>query len=119
MTTDKWSDERLDDLATQVRFVATLATQVATHHAEISGLDDDVKGLRDALREAMARMEASLIAVGKTCEEHTRRVERKIDEQATAAAANKWTPTQWVAILGPTLVALIGLVGVLITGGPP
>ena len=108
MTLEEWNDRRLDDLAAQVRVMAALATQVATNSANITGHDDDI-----------ARLGRMLEQVGRVCEEHTNRIEKKIDDQAKMALANKWTPTQWAAILGPTLVALIGLVGVLVTGGTP
>lgn len=121
MTPERWSDDRLDDLASQVRFVASLATQVATHHAEISGHEDDLKNVREAQREAMTRMERTLEVIGKTCEDHTRRVEVKVDTQAkkieTLTAAQRWTPTQWAAILGPTLTALIGAAALVLTRG--
>ena len=35
MVPERWSDERLDDLAQQVRMVAAVTGQVVTHEAEI------------------------------------------------------------------------------------
>jgi hypothetical protein len=122
VTLEEWNDRRLDDLAAQVRFVASLATQVATHHAELSGLDDDVKALREAQREAIARMEVALLEVGKTCEKHTEAVRLDVREQGLEirklTVAQRWTPTQWAAILGPTLTALIGAAALVLSKGP-
>lgn len=123
MTTDKWPNERLDDLATQVRLVASLTTQVATHHAEISGHDDDIRALRQAQAEAIAKTERMLETIGQTCERHTSVVRQEVREQAVEirklTAAQRWTPAQWSAILGPTLVALIGAVALILTKGTP
>lgn len=123
MSPEKWSDERLDDLAYQVRAVAAVAAQVATHHAEISGLKDDDLAMREALREAMSRMEKALGSVARTCEDHTTAVRMDVREQNAEirklTAAQRWTPTQWAAILGPTLTALIGAAALVLTKGSP
>ncbi len=112
MTPDEWNDRRLDDLAHQVRVVAALSTQVATQHADLSNLKDDVLEQRRAHEDAVRQFREALATIAKTCEEGTRRVEARID----ARAAGKWT--FWAAILGPTLTALIGAAALILTGGP-
>lgn len=127
MSPDEWGKDRLDDLAHQVRVVAALGGIVSAHTAQIDALkDDDTK--RDRLRDAnIARYEKRLEdlrdehrdAVRKwseACDAKVARLERKIDEQAVRAQANRWTPTQWAAVLGPTLAALVGLAAVLLGG---
>ncbi len=117
MVPERWSDDRLDDLAQQVRVVASLSTLVATHHAKIDGLDDSVKAGDAAHRQFVADSRASLVAWSEACDKKVSRLEHKIDAQAERAQANKWTPVQWAAILGPTSAALIGAVALLLTGG--
>lgn len=125
---DEWNDKRLDDLAHQVRVVAALTTLVATHDAKIDGLFDDVQAIVAARDKNMARYDKSLEelrdehraavrAWSEACDKKVDRLEAKIDAQAQAAQANKWSPTQWAAVLGPTMAALIGLAAVLLGGG--
>ncbi len=118
MPADAWSNQRLDELSERVRVVLALATDVGVHTAQLDGLGDDIRLLRESQREAIRDLRVMVEAIGRACEEHTRRVERKIDEQAKVAAANRWSPTQWAAVLGPTLTALIGAAALILTGGP-
>lgn len=90
---------------------AVLAERVATQ-------DRGLLELRDSQREAIRDLRLMVQAIGEACEGHTKRVEDKIDAQARAVQANKWSPTQWAAILGPTLTALIGAAALILTGGP-
>lgn len=115
VTPDEWNDRRLDDLAAQVRVVASLATQVATHTAKIDGADDDIKALREMLRDFVTESRKVLVAFNATCETRVQRVEMKVDE---LTRAQRWTPAQWAAIVGPALTALIGAAALVIVGGP-
>ena len=117
MVPERWSDDRLDDLSHQVRVVASLTTLVATHTAKIDGLGDDVEAIQVAHREFVADSRDALAAWSRACDIKVDRLERKIDAQAERAQASRWTPTQWVAVLGPTLSALIAAAAVLLTGG--
>lgn len=120
---ERWSDDRLDDLASQVRFVASLVTQVATHDAELTGLDDDVRALREAVRDGSVRTEVALTGVAKACEDQTSAVRLEVRDQAAElrrlTVAQRWTPTQWAAILGPALTALIGAAALVLSKGSP
>lgn len=110
MTPDEarqWTDGRINDLAQRVDIMQTAVNHVARHAVKIDSIEDDIREGR-----------AAIMAIAKTCEDHTRRVEQKLDEQVKAAQANKWSPTQWAAILGPTLTALIGAAALILTGGP-
>ena len=115
MSPEEWPTSRLDDLAAQVRVIASLTTLVATHTTKIDGLDDDVDALRELHREFVRDSKAMLEQINRTCETRVNRVEVKVDE---LTRAQRWTPAQWSAILGPTLVALIGAVALVVTGGP-
>lgn len=44
----RWNDDRLDDLASQMRMMAPLVTTVATHGAHIDGLREDIADLKQA-----------------------------------------------------------------------
>ncbi len=92
MVPERWSDDRLDDLAGQVRTVAGLSTQVGVQGANI-----------DALEDAVVRIERLTIEIRDECRAN--------------AKARQWTPTQWAAVLGPTMAALIAAAAVLMTGG--
>lgn len=89
----------------------------------VIGQADDIAAQREALREAVGRMETALVAVGKTCEQHTNAVRLDVREQGQEirklTAAQRWTPTQWAAILGPTLTALIGAAAIVLSKGSP
>jgi hypothetical protein len=122
MTPDEWPNRRLDDLATQVRMMAALATQVATHEAKISGHDDDVAALAKALSDAQARTERMLEGIGQTCERHTSVVRdevRKLGEKTDElAGAQKFTSAQKTTMITTGIAALATLVATVLTGGP-
>lgn len=123
MTPDEWPDRRLDDLAAQVRMVASLSTLVATHDAKIDGQGEEIDAIREMLREAVVRVEKAMDAISVECDRNSSRVEKKVDRQAEKieqlTVAQRWTPTQWAAVLGPALTALIGAVALVLTKGSP
>jgi hypothetical protein len=86
------------------------------------GQADDIAAQREALREAMSRTQRMLEAIGATCEKHTQRVEKKVDDQAAKiealTKAQRWTPTQWTAIITTGIAALGTLVGIVLTRVP-
>lgn len=94
MVGDRWSDDRLDDLAHQVRVISSMTTQLATHDAKIDGLVERVHNL------------------GKLVEEIR-------DESRQHARANAWTPMVKAAVLGPTAASLIAAVALLFSRGGP
>jgi hypothetical protein len=94
MPSERWSDDRLDDLAGQVRTVAGLSTQVGVQGANI-----------DALEDAIVEIKKAVIDVRDEC-----RAERK-----AAAEASRWTKGQIIAAAGPFLT-LIGIVVVILQG---
>jgi excinuclease UvrABC nuclease subunit len=103
MTTHEWNDRMIDELAARTR--------------------DDIAGLKQAQTEALTRTERMLEAIGQTCEKHTAAVQAEVREQGQEirklTAAQRWTPAQWAAILGPTLTALIGAVALILQKGTP
>ena len=103
MGPDRWSDDRLDDLAAQVRFVGSLTTQVATHHAQIDGLTDDVAATREQHGKDLGRIEKAIIEIR--------------DECRAQAKANAWTPVVKAAVIGPTMASLIAAVALIVTKG--
>ena len=115
MTPDKWTDERLDDLAQQVRMVAAVTGQVVTHDAKISGVEDDVRAIRESMRDAVQDTGRALVAIGQECEKNSVRVERKVDTLAAdmkdRSKAQEWTLatklTLFSALFGPMAAALI------------
>lgn len=62
------------------------AKDLIEQDGRIDRLGDRIDSTREGQREAIARMEKALIAVGKTCERHTSRVADKLDDQAAAHA---------------------------------
>lgn len=125
---DEWGKDRLDDLASQVRMVASVTTLVATHDAKIDAIIDDVRSIermRDAnvtrfekrLDELAVEQRKAVKEWSRACSEQVARLEAKIDAQVLAQQANRWTPTQWAAVLGPTFAALIAAVALIVTGG--
>lgn len=91
---DDWPNGRLDDLATEVRLVASLVPLVAKHDAEI-------EGVKENQRESKRTLE---------------RIESKVDN---LSSAGRMTPKQWAATLGPVAIALIGAVGLVLAKGGP
>lgn len=89
---ERWSDDRLDDLAHQVRTVSSMTSQLATHDAKIDGLVD-----------ALARMQATIA-----------QLREETHEQARATA---WTPMVRAAVLGPTMASLVAAVSLVLTKG--
>lgn len=103
--------------------VASLSTLVATHDAKIDGQGEEIDAIRELLREAIVRMEKAMAAISVECDRNSTRVEKKVDRQAekidALTAAQRWTPTQWAAVLGPAITALIGAVALVLTKGSP
>jgi len=87
-----------------------------------AGQGDDIEALRQMYREAMLRTEKMLGVIASTCEKNTDAVARTVEKQGerldALTRAQRWTPTQWAAILGPTLTALIGAVALVLSKGP-
>lgn len=79
---NRWNDERLDDLAHQVRATAAVATIVATHTAQIDAADDRQDRLERLLRDAVKDMREAM---------------RELRD------SRRFTVTQWVATLGPAV----------------
>ncbi len=141
MTLEEWNDRRLDDLAQQVRVVAALTAQVVTHDAKIDGLEDDVERGRRSIAETADQFQRALEAFDKSCDAKVSRLERALqkhedstakesvkreaaekelrDEIGELAKASRWTPTQWVAIIGPGILTGGGILIALITGQSP
>ena len=122
MTPERWTDDRLDDLAHQVRAVASVASLVAGHTAKLDALDDESHALRDAQRDATAEFRRVLSEFDRACEKKVERFEKAMDEQAkqvdTLTRAQRWTPTQWTAIITTGIAALGTLVGIVLTRAP-
>ncbi len=129
MTADDWPNSRLDDLAAQVRMMAALATQVATHHAEISGHDDDIAAVRSAQAEALARTERMLSAIGESCERHTEAVRKevraqgaKIDKQNekldALSSSRRFTSAQYTTMITTGMLAIAGILTAVLAGAP-
>lgn len=92
--------------------------------------DARLDGVRDAMREAITRTEKMLEQIGVECDRNSSRVEVKVDAQSiridklaekldTLSASRSWTPAQYVTLLGPWGVAVIGVIGLLLTKGSP
>jgi hypothetical protein len=64
-----WNDDRLDDLAAQVRVVAALGTVVARHDAKLDQAEDDRIVLRRTLEQLEARMTSDIARVARECED--------------------------------------------------
>lgn len=122
MTPEKWNDERLDDLAQQVRTMGTLTGQVVTNAANIKGHEDDIRAIRESMRDAIKDTGRMLVAVGAECDKNSVRVEKKVDDLAKdfkeRSKAQEWTLatklTLFSALFGPLAAALI----VVLTKGP-
>lgn len=95
-----------------------------------SGQGDDIEALRQMYREAMASSEKMLGVIASTCEKNTDAVALTVDKQGaridklaekldTLSAARSWTPAQYVTLLGPWGVAVITVVGLVLTKGSP
>lgn len=95
-----------------------------------SGQGDDIEALRQMYREAMATSEKMLGTIAATCEKNTDAVARTVDRQGDRidrlagkledlSASRSWTPAQYVTLLGPWGVAIIGVIGLLLTKGSP
>lgn len=117
-----FDERRFDDLAAQVRMMATLATQVATHHAEISGHDDDIAALWRAQAEGWARAEKMLEGIGKSCERHTEAVQVEVRKQGDKidrlAASRRFTSAQWTTMITTGILGVGTVVAAALTGGP-
>lgn len=89
---ERWSDDRLDDLAHQVRTVSSMTSQLATHDAKIDGLV-----------ESLARVQATVVGLR--------------EESREQARASAWTPMVRAAVLGPTMASLVAAVALILTKG--
>lgn len=92
MMADRWSDDRLDDLSQQVRILTSVATNVATHEAELKSLHSE-----------LGRITALIVEVR--------------DESRTTARNSAWTPMVKAAVLGPTMASLIAAVSLVLSRG--
>jgi ElaB/YqjD/DUF883 family membrane-anchored ribosome-binding protein len=110
---DKWTDDRLDDLAAQMRAIASVATLVATHEVKIDGQSAEVKALREAQRDALKEFREVLQKFDDACEDRVRSLALRIEEQTRA---RQWTPQVKAAILGPTFASLIAALALVIRG---
>lgn len=103
--------------------MASVASLVAGHTAKLDALDGDAHTLRDAQRDGVAEFRRVLEEFNRACEKKVERFEKAMEEQArqvdSLTKAQRWTPTQWSAILGPTLVALIGAAALVLSKGSP
>jgi predicted nucleic acid-binding Zn-ribbon protein len=90
--------------------------------------DERLDGVRASLRDAIARMEKALTAVGVECDRNSSRVEKKVDRQSeridklaekleALALSRSFTPAQYVTLLGPWGAAIIGGIVLLATKG--
>lgn len=93
MTIDRWNDHRLDDLAVEV-------------------------SRQRALSENVARLAADMEAVAKDQKRIDKNLETLDTKMDTLQLANRWTPVQWAAIIGPALTALIGAAALVVTRSP-
>lgn len=95
-----------------------------------AGQGEDIEALRLMYREAMGATEKMLGVIASTCEKNTDAVARTVERQGdridklagkldTLSASRSWTPAQYVTLLGPWGVAIIGVVGLLLTKGGP
>lgn len=95
-----------------------------------AGQGDDIEALRQMYREALKTTEKMLGTIATTCEKNTDAVARTVDKQGaridklsekldTLSASRSWTPAQYVTLLGPWGVAVIGVIGLLLTKGSP
>lgn len=94
MMGERWSDDRLDDLAHQVRVVSSMTAQLATHDAKIDGLVDHLARVQTLMHELR-------------------------DEMHQQARASAWTPMVRAAVLGPTLASLIAAISLILSRGGP
>lgn len=121
MSPDEWTSGRLNDLAAQVRLVAALSTQVATHQVKIDGVESDIDRLTTVQREAFAELHRILQKFDEECDRKVQRLEkaikdqgvsldRKIDTQADKieqqARDRQWSPMVKAALFAPLLGSL-------------
>lgn len=98
---NKWPDDRLDDLASQVRTVAALSTIVSAHDVKIDLAADEREGIRDWLKDVEARLMREIGRVQKECEDF--HIEY-LEDQKAAKAANR----TMVGVIGAAVIALMG-----------
>jgi chromosome segregation ATPase len=112
---DDRDERRIDGLlASYGELMSAISALEAESRATNARMDNSDRERRE-LREAIA---GGLREFDRACDAKVDRLDRKIEKVSTKidnqALANRWTPTQWAAVLGPTLAAMIGLVAVLV-----
>lgn len=100
---NEWTTGRINDLAAQVRTVASVVTLVATHDVKIDAHSEDILALRENQREAVKEFRDTLVAFDKACE-------KKVERLEAAIGTRRWSPMAIVglvaAITSPAGVAL-------------
>lgn len=89
----RWSDERLDDLAVELRFVSKTVPEVGKHGLRLDQHDDALRALHTTLA----------------------RVDEKLDAND---AAKKWTPAVIASALVPVLGTAATIAAVLLSNSP-
>jgi uncharacterized coiled-coil protein SlyX len=100
---ERWSDDRIDDLAGQVRTVAGLSTQVGVQAANIDALEDAMKDLKDLLVEVRDECRKSAEAAARQREQDRR----------DALDGSRWTKGQLISAAGPFLAAAALVIAIL------
>lgn len=109
----KWNDERLDDLAGQVRVVAALGTVVARHDAKLDQASDDRKQLRTTLAALEARMAREISRVAKECEDFH---DEYREDQAAAKSGSRGMVIAVIAGSFGVLASIVSAAAVLLGG---
>jgi cobalamin biosynthesis Mg chelatase CobN len=109
----RWPDSRLDDLADMVRTLAPLTRQVGVAESNIDQHDDDLRDLREWIREVEARLVTQISAVAKSCEDF--HAEYRHDQQQ-AKSANRAVVVALIAASATIIAAAITALAVM-TGG--
>lgn len=113
MSDGRWNDDRLDDLASQVRMMAPLATQVATNAAQIDAIKDDVRELRD-VQASEAQAAATFRREYRQDRENDRSAVRadRAQRSTTVAQAAAMVAAATITSVGAIFTAVVtGLIG--------
>lgn len=111
----RWSDDRLDDLADDVRGLAPLVKQVAIVEADVRQHGRELADARQWIKDAEARLGVQITAVAKSCEDF--RAEYRADQKQARTANRTLVLGILVAIIGA--VATIAAAVIAVSGGMP
>lgn len=110
--TDKWTDERIDDLANEIRPLRTLQTNVAKIDLKYDRLHADLTNCFNAIREVERKLIDAVRDLNRRLDEsEDKREAREEEARKEAIAQRRWIIGSAISASGLVIAALAILTG--------